>query len=78
MYAIVIYFIYCPGVLFHASLCFVSDDNKNDTDFVHEVKTLITDYINKYPVIENLYYFFDGCARQYKKYTNHIDLYHHE
>ena len=66
---VVIYILDNNGIVKHDSLCFISNDNTDDTAFVYEVQTKMAEYIkDKYPHIEKIHYFSDGCAGQYKNF----------
>ena len=57
------------GKLQHRSFCFLSDDLEHDTCFVHEIQEKLTCYIRQdLPDVDNVEYFSDGCAGQYKNY----------
>ena len=46
LHPVVIYYCDGEGNLQHISLCFISDDNIHDTTFVHQVQTMIIDYLH--------------------------------
>ena len=63
----------------HRSFCFLSDDLEHDTCFVHEIQGKVTCYIRQdLPDVDNVEYFSDGCAGQYKNYENFLNLCLHE
>ena len=67
------------GKLKTDSLCFISDDNNHDTNFVYEVQEKTMMFIKEnYPLVSKVYYFSDGCGGQYKNYKNFINLCHHK
>ena len=71
--------VYEDDKLQHRSFCFLSDDLEHDTFFVHEIQEKLTCYISQdLPDVDNVEYFSDGCAGQYKNYTNFINLCRHE
>ena len=75
LHPIVIYLLDREGHLKHDSLCFISDDNLHDTNFVYQVQAILVRYLKeKYSNITKLHYFSDGCAGQYKNYKNFINL----
>ena len=75
---VVIYLLGCAGELKHDSLCFISDDNTHDTNFVYEVQMLLAEPVQtNYLHIKKFHYFPDGCAGQYKNYKDFINLCHH-
>lgn len=62
-----------------SSLCIVSDDLEHDVPFVHETQRVVVEFIKeKFPKVNSLLYFSDGCAAQYKNCKNFINLCHHE
>ena len=62
----------------HKSFCFLSDDMTHDRCFVHEIQKQLSIYIkDNLPLISKLYYFSDGCGRQYKNYKNFHNLCYH-
>ena len=79
LHPVVIYILDNDGLVKHDSLCFISNDNTHDTAFVYEVQTKMTEYIkDKYPYIEKIHYFSDGCAGQYTNFKNFVNLCHHK
>ena len=58
----------------------ISDDLKHDTSFVHEVMDVIINFIklNINGSINNVQYFSDGCAGQYKNFKNFFNIGLHE
>ena len=55
------------GNIQHNSLCFISDDNKHDTNFVYKMQRILVDYLKEnLPVVHKIFYFSDGCAKQHK------------
>ena len=63
----------------HRSFCFLSDDLEHDTCFVREIQEKLTCYIGQdLPDVDNVEYFSDGCAGQYKNYKNFLNLCLHE
>ena len=80
IHPVVIYHRGDNGVLLHESLCFVSDDNVHDVSFVHQVlRMTMHEIAEKWPEVDKILYFSDGCSAQYKNFKNFINLcYHHE
>ena len=63
----------------HASYCIISDDNGHDVPTVYEIpKKIISDLKIRLPNLENVEYFSDGCAAQYKNRKNFINLCMHQ
>ena len=53
------------GAVNNKSFCFISDDTEHDVPMVYMIQQVLTDFFNdKYPHIEKLIYFSDGCAGQ--------------
>ena len=79
LHPVVIYLRGDTNELQHDSFCFISDDNNHDTCFVYEVQSLLMKHIReKYSHIENIEYFSDGCAGQYKNFKNFLNLCYHK
>ena len=75
---LVVYFI-DDGNIQHNSLCFISDDNHHDTNFVYKIQTILVDCLKEnLPIVDKIFYFSDGCAEQYKNRKNFINLCHHQ
>lgn len=67
------------GELVVSSLCIVSDDLEHDVPFVYETQRVVVQYIkDKFPKVQELLYYSDGCAAQYKNCKNFINLCNHE
>ena len=47
LHPLVIYYKDENGVLQHQSLCFISDDNSQDTCFVHQIQSMLIDFIKQ-------------------------------
>ena len=61
----------------HNSLCFISDDNNHDTNFVYKIQKIIIDYVKEnLLIVDKIFYFSDGCAEQYKNRKKFINLCH--
>ena len=75
---LVVYFIDTDGNIQHNSLCFISDDNDHNTNFVYKIKTILNYLKNNLPIVDKIFYFSDGCAEQYKNCKNFINLCHHQ
>ena len=66
-------------IIQHNSLFFISDDNNHDTNFVYKIQTILVDYLKEnLPIVDNIFYFSDSCAEQYKNCQNFINLCHHQ
>ena len=75
---LVVYFI-DDGNIQHNSLCFISDNNHHDTNFVYKIQTILVDCLKEnLPIVDKIFYFSDGCAEQYKNRKNFINLCHHQ
>lgn len=60
------------------SICIISDDMEHDTCFVHQVQKKALDLVKKnLPHIQEVQYFSDGCAAQYKNFKNLLNLCYH-
>ena len=67
------------GAVNNKSFCFISDDTEHDVPMVYMIQQVLTDYFNdKFPHIEKLIYFSDGCAGQYKNRKNFYNLCQHK
>ena len=67
LHPLVVYFIDGDGNIQHNSLCFIFDDNNHDTNFVYKMQRILVDYLKEnLPVVHKIFYFSDGCAKQYK------------
>ena len=55
LHPLVVYCIDGDGNIQHNSLCFISDDNNHDTNFVYKIQT-------KSSIVDKIFYFSDGCA----------------
>ena len=75
---LVVYFIDADGNIQHNSLCFISDDNDPNTNFVYKIITILNYLKNNLPIVDKIFYFSDGCAEQYKNCKNFINLCHHQ
>ena len=79
LHPVVVYYLGTDGNVEHSPVCVLSDDNNHDTCFVHEVQRHTLQYIKlKFPNIKIVKYFSDGCAGQYKNYTNLLNLCFHK
>ena len=79
LHLLVVYFIDGDGNIQHNSLCFISDDNNRDTNFVYKIQTILVDYLKEnLPIVDKIFYFSDGCAEQYKNPKNFSNLCHHQ
>ena len=75
LHPVVVYFKYDTGSLRHISICFISDDNLQDTCFVYEVQKTMINYLHELlPQIKKLFHFSDGCGEQSKNYKNFMNL----
>ena len=78
LHPLVVYFIDGDGNIQHNSLCFISDDNNHDTNFVYKIQTILVDYLKEnLPIMDKIYYFSDSCAEQYLNHKNFINMCHH-
>ena len=67
------------GSLKCLNICMISDCMRHDTNTVHAFVTKVLHYIKtKLPSINNILYFSDGAASQYKNLKNFINLCHHK
>ena len=65
--------------IFNTILCFISDDNNHDANFVYKIKTILVDYLKEnLPIVDKIFYFSDGCAEQCKNHKNFINLCHNQ
>ena len=78
LHPVVVYYQNC-NMLKHFSYCIISNDLEHDTGFVYEVqKKVLADIKLKLSGLENIEYFSDGCAAQYKNRKNFMNLCMHE
>ena len=76
LHPLVVYFLDDEGQLKHDSLCY---DNSHETSFVYQIQTMLVAYLReKYPHIDKIFYFSDGCGGQYKNFKNFLNLCHHK
>ena len=67
LHLLVVYFIDDNRNIQHNSLCFISDDNNQNTNFVYKIQTILVDYLKEnLPIVDKIFYFSDGCAEKYK------------
>ena len=79
LHPLVVYFIDGNGNIQHNSLCFISDDNNHNTNFVHKIQTILVDYFQEnLSIADKIFYFSGGCAERYKNHKNFINLCHHQ
>ena len=56
LHAVVVYLTEGDGNIQHNSLCFVSDDNNYDTNFVYKIQTILVDYLNEnLPIVDKIF-----------------------
>ena len=76
LYPLIVYFIDGEGNIQHNSLCFIRN---NDANFVYKIQTILVDYLKEnLLIVDKIFYFYDGCAEQYKNHKNFINLCHHQ
>ena len=76
---LVVYSVDGDGNTQHNSLCFISDDNNHDTNFVYKIQTILVDYLKEnLPIVHKIFYFSEGSAEQYRNRKNFINLCHHQ
>ena len=75
LHPLIVYFIDSDGNIQHNSLCFISDGNNYDTNFVYKIQTILVDYLKEnLPIVIKIFYFSDDHAEQYKNHKNFINL----
>ena len=58
---LVVYIIDSGGTIQHNFLCFISDDNNQDTTFVYKTQTILVDDLKEsLPFVDKIFYFSDG------------------
>ena len=78
LHPLAVYFIHSDGNIQHNSLCFISDDNNHNINFVYKIQTILVDYLEEnLPIVDKIFYFSDGWSEQYKNHKNFINLCHH-
>jgi hypothetical protein len=66
------------GKLHCESIFVISDDMEHDTCIVYKIQEEVVKYLKrKLPDVKDILYFSDGCAGQYKKFKNIVNLCHH-
>jgi hypothetical protein len=61
------------------TLCFVSNDLLYDVALVWKIQQELTDYLKeRYPFIQEMEYFTDGCAAQYKNCKSFLNHCYHK
>ena len=76
---VVVHFTDGDGNIQHNPLCFISDDNNHNTNFVYKIQTILVDCLKEnLPIVDKIFCFSDGCAEQYKNCKNYINLCHHQ
>lgn len=79
LHPVVVYTCNKEGNLTVSSLCVVSDDLEHDVAFVYETQRIVVEFLKeKFPNVESVHYFSDGCAGQYKNCKNFFNLCHHQ
>ena len=79
LHPIVVYFIDGDGNIQHNFLYLITDDNNHDTNCVYKIQTILVDYLKEIlQIMDQIFYFSDGCAEQYKNRKNFINLCHHQ
>ena len=73
----------CPGLKSSYQekdpLCFISDDNNHNTNFVYKMQIILVDCLKEnLPIVNKIFYFCDDCAEQYKNHKVFINLCHHQ
>ncbi|KAK2702243.1 hypothetical protein QYM36_019105 [Artemia franciscana] len=64
--------------VFISNHCFISDDLQHDTSFVNYAQTEISECLKEnHPKINQVHYFTDGCAGQYKNRNSFKNLTNH-
>ena len=78
LHPFVFYYRGSDGSIQHQCYCFISDLTKHSTAMVHAfLKTLVPLLKQTHPQLEELIYWSDGCAAQYKNRYNFINLLYH-
>ena len=74
-----VYYYKDEGQICHGNFVLISDCNKHDTVAVHLFQRRLINHLHeKFQYVSNIVYFSDGCAGQYKKLKNVLNLYLHE
>ena len=74
-----VYYYKQDNKVLHGNLVIISDCGTHDTVAVHHFIRRLVDHLReKFPVLNNIIYFSDGCAGQYKNLKNFINLCCHE
>ena len=66
-YTYLLYILLMVIEIFNTILCFISDDNNQNTNFVYKIQTILVDYLKEnLPIVDKIFYFSDSCGEQYK------------
>lgn len=59
-------------------MCVLFDDLEHDVAFVYETQKIVAQFLkDHFPNVNDVTYFSDGCAGQYKNCKNFLNLCHH-
>lgn len=79
IHPLVLYYTDSSGDLMVSSFCFISDDLNHDTGFVHHMQRVFISFLKtNHSNLNQIHYFSDGCAGQYKNYKNFLNLTFHQ
>ena len=69
LHPLVVYFTDDDGNIRHNSLCVISDNNNQRTNFVYKIQTILVDYIREnLPIVDKIFYFSNNCAEESQKH----------
>lgn len=79
LHSVLVHYKNSEGVKMVSSHCIISDDLKHDVSMVYKSQEKVLKFVKENsPHIEEVHYFSDGCAAQYKNKYNFLNLSHHE
>ena len=71
-YTHLLYILLMVMEIFNTILCFISDNNNHNTNFVYKIQTILGDYLKEnLPIMDKIFYFSDSCGEQYKNSKNY-------
>ena len=79
LHSVLVHYKNAEGMKMVSSHCVISDDLKHDVSMIYKTQEKVLKFIQEnLPHIEEIHYFSDGCAAQYKNKYNFLNLCHHE
>ena len=70
LHPLAVYFIDSDGNIQHNSLCFISDDNNHNINFVYKIQTILVDYLEEnLPIVDKIFCFSDGLCHHLQDFN---------